>query len=82
MTGFFEGFEVTFGSTGHQYTTIDGQRFITWFNLSAPELKGLQPGCRVEYEAQPAPTVLRDSPRMVENLPMARLVAVLDERRN
>lgn len=44
MTGIFQGFELTFGSSGHQYSTIDGQRFITWFNFAEPKLKGLQAG--------------------------------------
>ena len=58
MTGTFQGFTLSFGSFGHQYTTIDGERFVTWFDLREPQLKGLVPGCRVEYEARPAPTVI------------------------
>ena len=77
MTGTFQGFELTFGASGHQYSTIDGQRFITWFDFMEPKLKGLQPGCRVEYEARPAPTVLCDMPHVESGLASARLVRVV-----
>lgn len=39
MRGTFEGFKVTFGSFGQQYTTIDGQVYLTWFDAGDPELR-------------------------------------------
>ncbi len=77
--GVFQGFEVTHGQFGQQYTTIDGTRFITWFDLNDPKLKGLQKGCRVEFAVIPAPTVLCHSPRVQEYLPSASILRVLQE---
>ena len=75
--GTFEDFELTFGSFGQQYTTIDGRRYITYFDLADPKLKGLEPGARVEFETRPGPTVLCPSPHVSEPLPSADLVRVL-----
>ena len=77
MTGTFEGFRVTFGSFGQQYTTIDGQVYLTWFDAADVKLRGLGEGSVVEFEARPAPTLLCDSPAIREDLPSARLVRVL-----
>lgn len=77
LTGTFQDFRLTLGSCGHQYSTIDGQEFITWFDLRNPALKGLQPGCHVEYETRAAPTVLCHTPRVVEPLPSATLFRVI-----
>lgn len=76
--GTFENFELTFGSFGQQYTTIDGQKHITFFDLTDPKLKGLEPGARVEFEARPGPTVLCHSPYVREELPSADLVRVME----
>lgn len=76
MIGTFQNFELTLGSLGQQYATIDGQRYITWFDVRQPQLKGLSPGCRVEYETRPAPTVLCHSPHVEEPLPSATLLRV------
>ena len=77
MIGTFENFELTFGSFGQQYATIDGCRYVTYFDLADPTLRGLEPGVRVEFEARPAPTVLCHSPGVSENLPSAVLVRVM-----
>lgn len=77
MIGFFQGFRVARGSFGQQYTTIDGQLYLTWFDLCDPKLRGLRPGCRVQYDARPSPTVLCHSPHITEHLPSATLSAVL-----
>ncbi len=77
MIGIFEGFKLTFGSFGQQYTTINGQVYLTWFNFEDPKLRGLTEGALVEFEARPAPTALCDSPAVSENLPWARLLRVL-----
>jgi hypothetical protein len=77
MTGTFQNFEVTHGSFGEQYTVIAGVRYLTWFDLMGRNLKGLGAGAVVEYEARPAPTVLRESPPVRMALPSARLVPVL-----
>lgn len=79
MIGTFKDSELTFGSFGQQYATIDGQRFITWFDVREPRLKGLAPGCSVEYEARPAPTELCHSPCVEEPLPSATLLRVVHE---
>jgi hypothetical protein len=76
MIGTFEGFELAFGSFGQQYSTIDGQTYITFFDLADPRLRGLRPGIRVAYEARPGPTVLCHSPQVSEDLPSAVLVRV------
>jgi hypothetical protein len=78
MTGTFETFELTFGSFGQQYTTIDGVRYLTWFDLMDPNLKGLGAGAQVEFEVRPAPTVLCDMPRVESGLASARLVRVVN----
>lgn len=75
-TGIFQGFEVTLGQFGQQYTTIDGVKFITHFDLADPKLKGLQPGARVQYEPRPWPTVLCNSPYVAEELASAVLLRV------
>ncbi len=77
--GTFEGFEVTHGQFGQQYTTIDGRKFITYFDLADPKLKGLRNGCRVEFSTKPAPTVLCHSPHVQELLPSADILRVLAE---
>ena len=41
MTGTFQGFDLAFGSFGQQYTAIDGQRYVTWFDLADKDLAGL-----------------------------------------
>lgn len=79
MTGTFEGFKVTFGSFGQQYTTIDGQVYLTWFDAADPKLRGLGKGAVVEFEARPAPTVLCNSPAVREDLPSATLLRVLSK---
>lgn len=79
MTGTFEDFRLTFHSFGQQYSTIDGQTYITWFNFLDPKLKGLLPGVRVEYETQPGPTTLCHSPHVTEDIPSARLLRVIAE---
>ena len=77
MIGTFENFEVTHGSFGQQYTTIDGQVYLTWFDGADPNLRGLAAGARVEYEARPAPTVVCHIPRVQYDLPSATLVRVV-----
>lgn len=77
MKGTFQSFRVTHGSFGQQYTTIDGQVYLTWFDASDPKLRGLAEGAVVEYEARPAPTVLCHGPGVSENLPSATLLRVV-----
>lgn len=76
-TGIFQDFELTHGQFGQQYTTIDGARFVTFFNLAEPKLKGLRGGCRVEFTLTPAPTILCHSPHVQESLPSADILRVL-----
>ena len=35
MIGTFESFELAFGSFGQQYATIDGKKYITFFDLAS-----------------------------------------------
>ena len=77
MTGTFQSFKVTQGSFGQQYTTIDGQVYLTWFDAADPKLRGLGEGAVVEFEARPAPTMLCDSPAIREDLPSATLLRVV-----
>jgi hypothetical protein len=77
MTGTFERFELTFGSFGEQQTTIDGVKYLTWFDLMDPNLKGLGAGAQVEFEVRPAPTVVCDMPHLESGLASARLVRVV-----
>jgi hypothetical protein len=62
MKGTFQRFELTFGSFGQQYTTIDGRNYITFFDLMDPKLRGLEAGAKVEFDATEAPTMLCDDP--------------------
>ena len=78
-TGTFQGFDLTHGQFGQQYTTIDAARFITYFDLADPKLKGLWEGARVEFTVRPAPTVLCHSPHVQEELPHAEILRVLPE---
>jgi hypothetical protein len=80
VRGTFENFEVTFGSFGQQYTTIDGQKYVTYFDLADPKLKGLEPGVRVEFEPRPGPTILCHGPHVREDLPSAKLVGIMGGR--
>ncbi|MGO8676343.1 MAG: hypothetical protein ACLQVX_10790 [Limisphaerales bacterium] len=41
-TGTFQGFQPAFHSFGEQVTTIDGQRYLTWFDLRDEALNGPQ----------------------------------------
>ncbi len=77
MTGIFQEFQAAFGSFGQQYTRIDGQVYLTWFDAADPKLVELEQGAVVEFEARPAPTVLCDSPAVSDNLPSARLLRVV-----
>ncbi len=77
MTGTFQSFRLTHGSLGQQYTTIDGQVYLTWFDAGDPKLRGLGEGAVVEFEARHAPTVLCNSPAVHEDLPSATLLRVL-----
>ncbi len=77
MTGTFQEFEVRHGSFGEQHSTIDGVKYLTWFDLTDPELKGLHAGAKVEYEVRPGPTVLCDTPRVQSGLASAKLIRVL-----
>ena len=77
MIGVFEGFELTFGSFGQQYTTIDGRKYVTYLDLADRKLRGLGKGAVVEFEAGPAPTVLCNSPAVREDLPSATLLRVM-----
>ena len=70
---------MTFGLFGQQYTTINGKRYITFFDLADRRLQGLKVGARVEFEARPAPTVLCHSPLVSEELESAVLVRVEGE---
>jgi hypothetical protein len=82
MIGTFEAVDFTFGQFGQQYTTIDGNRYITYFDLSAPELRGLAPGMKVEFSATPAPTILCNSPHVEMALPSANIRRVVREGRS
>ncbi len=77
MTGTIQSFELTFGTFGHQYTTIDGQVYLTWFDLRNPMLQGLGVGATVEFDTRPVPTVLCHSPRVEDKLPSAILLRVV-----
>lgn len=75
--GTFQGIELTFGSFGQQYTTIDGQKYITFLDLTDPNLQGLKPGAEVEFEAIAGPTVLCSCPHINVDLPSATLLKVV-----
>lgn len=77
MTGTFQKFEVTHGSFGEQRATIDGVKYLTWFDLVDPGLKGLAAGATVENEAWPGPTVLCRMPHVESGLGSARLIRVV-----
>ena len=62
MAGIFRGVEFTHAQFGRQYTTIDGRKYITYFDLTDPKLKALKPGTRIEYEPKAEPTVLCHCP--------------------
>jgi hypothetical protein len=76
MVGTLERFEVTHGSFGQQFCTIDGRRYATFFDMTDRRLRGLQPGVTVEYESMEGPTVLCHSPQVSVDLPTAILVRV------
>ena len=75
----FQEFRLTFGSFGQQYTRIDGREYITFFDLMDPNLRGLKPGAKVEFDATEGPTKLCDSPHVTEALPRAKLLRVVQE---
>ena len=77
MIGTFEEFRLTFGSFGEQHTTIDGVEYLTWFDLTDPNLRGLEAGAEVEFEPRPGPTVLCGMPRVTSPLPSGKVVRVL-----
>jgi hypothetical protein len=77
MTGAFQSFRLTHDSFGQQYTTIDGEVYLTWFDVADVRLRGLGEGAVVEFEVRPAPTVLCESPAVREDLPSATLLRVV-----
>lgn len=76
MVGIVQGVGFTHAQFGQQYTTIEGVKYITYFDLSNPKLKGLKPGVRVEHEPKLGPTVFCHSPYVAEELPNAVLLRV------
>ena|ERR1035441_2862248 len=80
MIGTFGGFELTHNQFGHQYTRIDGAKFVTFFDLAAPELRGLKSGSKVEFTTTPGPTILCHNPHVEEPLPCADIRRVRKER--
>ena len=81
MIGTFEGVELTHNQFGQQYTTIDGAKYVTFFDLAVPELRGLRSGSKLEFTTTPGPTILCHSPHVQEALPAANVRRVLDERK-
>jgi hypothetical protein len=79
MTGTFQRFELAFGAFGQQYTTIDGRQYVTFFDLMDPNLRGLKAGAKVEFEATKGPTKLCNHPVVLEALPAAKLLRVIQE---
>jgi hypothetical protein len=77
MKGTFQKFQITQGSFGQQYATIDGVRYLTWFDLMDQNLRGLRAGATVEYEVRAGPTVLCDMPLVQSGLASAKLVRVV-----
>jgi len=77
--GRFAGFQVTRGSSGQQYTTIDGEVYLTWCDAANPRLRGLGKEAVVEFEARLAPAVLCNSPAMREDLTSSNLLRVVSK---
>jgi len=70
---------VAHGSSGQQYTTIDGQVYLTWCDTANPRMLGLGKGTLVEFEARPAPSVFYIGPAMREGLTSANLLRVVSK---
>jgi hypothetical protein len=77
VTWTFQEFQLTHGSFGQQYATIDGRKYVTWFNLADRKLRGLVAGVQVEFQPRPAPTVLCHNPWVQDDLPSATLLRVV-----
>ena len=80
MIGTFEAVEFTLGQFGQQYTTIDGTKYITYFDLLDRKLRGLKRGVKVEFTTTPAPTILCHSPHVEMSLPSADIHGVVEGR--
>ena len=77
MIGTFQGARSTQYSFGEQMTTIDGQEYLTWYDVMDPNLRGLDAGVSVEFDAKPGPTVLCHYPRIEDARPTASLRRVV-----
>jgi hypothetical protein len=65
---------------GEQYTTIDGETYITYFDFRDPKLNGLKHGSKVRYKTSPGPTNLSHSPKITSDLGTAVLLEVINEQ--
>ena len=79
MIGTLENLDVSHGAQGQQYTTIDSQVYVTWFDARDPNLHGLRAGAVVEFNPRPGPTVLCHSPWVQDHLPSAKLLRVVKQ---
>ena len=62
MIGTFEDFHVTHGSFGEQFTKINGQICVTYWDAGDRNLRVIGAGATEEFEAKPVPTLLCSSP--------------------
>ena len=78
MIGTVDDIRLTHGGFGEQYTTIDGERYVTYFDFRNPRLAGLKPGCRVQFESRPGPTRLCGVPDISARCGSATLIQVIN----
>jgi len=77
MIGTFQDVKFTLGSFGEQFTKIDGQTYVTYWDAMDPNLRGMSEGSVVEFEPKSAPTLLCSSPHVSIDLPYATVLRVV-----
>ena len=53
--GTLDSIAFTQGGAGNQWTTIDGVRYATWWDIRSPMIETTKPGATVVYEPYRAP---------------------------
>jgi hypothetical protein len=80
LVGTIEKIDFKLHSFGEQYTTIDGQEYVTHINLSDPACAGIRTLAVVEFEVAPEPKVLCNHSLVEVDLPSATQVRRMLQR--
>lgn len=75
--GTLESVKFTQGGAGNQWTTIDGVRYATWWDIRSKNIETLEPGAKVVYRPYKAALWAGDLP--IDQADVARIYPNGDE---